>query len=189
MRIILIRHAMTPGNSMKKYIGSTDEDISKDGIEALQKLLLQEKYPKIDVLYSSSMKRCLHTCKIIYENMQINVKENLKECDFGDFENKNYEELKEDPYYIKWLESNGKGTFPGGENPDKFSKRVNEAFEEILEENSENKTVGIVCHGGTIMAILEKYEENHLYFEWNCKNGLGYICEYKNGMLEVIERL
>jgi alpha-ribazole phosphatase len=57
------------------------------------------------------------TANIIYPETdvsQIHICENLKEMDFGMFENKSYEDLKDEPEYIKWLESDGRNPFPGG---------------------------------------------------------------------------
>ena len=37
------------------------------------------------------------------------------------------------------------------------------------------KTVGIIVHGGTIMALLSKYCEGE-YFDYQVPNGKGFIC-------------
>ena len=47
----------------------------------------------------------------------------LKECDFGDFENKNYKELSGNPDYQAWIDSGGALPFPGGEDPEGFRNR------------------------------------------------------------------
>ena len=38
LKIYLIRHGQTPGNKLKRYIGTTDEQLSQEGREFLEKL-------------------------------------------------------------------------------------------------------------------------------------------------------
>ena len=52
------------------------------------------------------MKRCIQTAQIIYPGREAVVVDDLKECDFGRFEGKNYIELSGDAYYQKWIDSN-----------------------------------------------------------------------------------
>ena len=47
----------------------------------------------------------------------------LAELDFGSFEGKNYEQLKEDPAYRRWIDSAGMTAPPGGESGEDVYKR------------------------------------------------------------------
>ncbi|MBP3761767.1 MAG: histidine phosphatase family protein, partial [Ruminococcus sp.] len=89
MKINFIRHGMTAGNEMKKYIGTTDEELSEKGISIIKSI----QYPDCDTLIVSPMKRCIQTAKIIYPDKNYIICEDFRECDFGDFEGKNYIEL------------------------------------------------------------------------------------------------
>ena len=57
----------------------------------------------------------------------------LKECDFGDFENKNYKELSGNPDYQAWIDSGGTLPFPGGEDSEAFRIRCREGFVQCVE--------------------------------------------------------
>ncbi|MCD8364246.1 MAG: histidine phosphatase family protein [Clostridiales bacterium] len=107
------------------------------------------------------------------------VVEDLREKDFGTFENKNYEELKDEPAYQEWLDSGGTLAFPGGEGQKEFCLRCQRAFEFCLSDAVQKRArkIAFVVHGGTIMAILEKYgiPEGDFY-RWQLKNGEGYHC-------------
>ena len=52
----------------------------------------------------------------------------------------------------------------------------------------EHKTIGMIVHGGTIMALLSKYSKKD-YFDYQVANGKGYVCTMKilNGRPEIIE--
>ena len=84
MRIYLIRHSLTEGNKEKRYIGTTDEPLCREGIELLE--TRKTEYPEIEYIYVSPMKRCVQTAEIIYPetmaagNYSCNNK--LRECDF-----------------------------------------------------------------------------------------------------------
>lgn len=171
MKVILIRHGMTEGNRKKRYIGSTDEGLTD--IECLM-----GGYPDCDIVVSSPMKRCVQTAEFIYPKKRILICEKLCECDFGDFENKSYEELKDDPYYIRWLESGGRLPFPGGESHEDFVKRCVEGFFEVLEKT--DKTAAFVIHGGSIMAIMQNLFGGDFY-DYQVKNGGGYMFDIENG--------
>ena len=56
----------------------------------------------------------------------------LAECDFGEFENKNYKELSDNPHYQEWIDSNGTLPFPGGESKEECADRNLKGFDEVL---------------------------------------------------------
>ena len=185
--LILIRHGKTAGNLLGRYIGSrTDEPLCDEGREGLA----GKQLPEVERLYVSPMKRCVETAEILwpgFDRKKMQKVTDLRECDFGDFENKNYKELSGNGNYQAWIDSNGTLPFPNGESMDAFKSRCLEAFARIVEEVSgaeqewiaSGKTgifrAGIVVHGGTIMAILEQYGyPKAAYFDYQVKNGCGY---------------
>lgn len=157
---------MTRGNEEKRYIGATDEHLSPRGVADIK----SREYPLAERIISSPMKRCVETAELIY-NKHPEQYYDLRECDFGDFENKNYDELKNDNDYISWLKSNGKAPFPNGESGDSFCRRCCLCFEDIVKKNKSD-TIAFVIHGGTIMAILDKYADSKKgFYDWQIKNG------------------
>ena len=111
IRLYLIRHGQTEGNKKKRYIGVTDEPLCEEGKSFLREM----KYPALQAVYVSPMRRCAETAEILFPDRPVHVIEELAECDFGDFENKNYEELTGNPDYQVWIESGGTLPFPGGD--------------------------------------------------------------------------
>ena len=176
MKVILIRHGATMGNQEKRYIGITDEALCDTGIEKLLKNVHKDIYPAADNIYVSPMKRCIQTAQIIYPGRESVVVDDLKECDFGRFEGKNYIELSGDSYYQKWIDSNATLPFPKGEDVKAFRKRCTEAFIRIVKHAKDNESVALVVHGGTIMSILSGFYGGS-YYDYHCGNAEGYICE------------
>ena len=126
------------------------------------------------------MCRCIETAKIIYKDLELTIYEELRECNFGEFENKNYIELSNNENYQKWIDSNGTLPFPKGEDIKMFKGRCVEAFNKVVDNMIEENinTSALVVHGGTIMAILDNYsEDNRSYYDFQVKNCEGYIIE------------
>ncbi|MCR5665414.1 MAG: histidine phosphatase family protein [Eubacterium sp.] len=168
MKIHLIRHGKTPGNELGRYIGTTDEHLSDSGVSALKML----KAPFAECIYISPMKRCSETAKLLYPTFETVVIEELRECDFGDFENKNYKELDGNTDYQAWIDSGGTLPFPHGESTKAFKDRTLCGFRKVLCDARKRgaEEIALVVHGGTIMAIMEAYDGGD-YFSYQLKNG------------------
>ena len=176
LKIILIRHFATEGNLSKRYIGATDEPLCEAG----KQTVLDINYPKVDAVFASPMIRCVETSKLIYPNQIPMLCQGFIECNFGDFENKNYMELSRISKYQDWIDSNGALPFPNGENPRDFRARSVAAMDKVLKKSKKNKyeTIALVIHGGTIMSILDQYSYPHEdYYHWQVGNGEGYYAE------------
>lgn len=183
MYIYFIRHGQTKGNLEKRYVGSTDESLTKEGREILcynrEKIKLYEQN-KVEKVYCSPKKRCIETAQMIYSNQTRIIVEELTECNFGVFEYKNYKELEGNDYYQRWIESGGILGFPEGEDRQTFQKRSLSGFQKIIKQSisEKNKTIAIVAHGGTIMSILDLLAvPKRDFYEWQVKNGCGYLLE------------
>ena len=194
IKIWLIRHGMTAGNRQQRYVGTTDELLCEEG---RQQIILKRQLIKSDQdiqnVYVSPMLRCRETAEILFPAVSQITEAGFRECSFGEFEYRNYQEL------------NGQKA---------FCARVQTAFETCIRDdvmpkarnwgqtyagqNAAEKefTTAMVVHGGTIMAILSKWAMPHQdYFYWQVKNGCGYlVCldtdEWlaEKGTLSVIEK-
>lgn len=188
--IALIRHGKTEGNLEKRYIGRTDQPLCRQGIDEIKSFIAEGRYPSCELLFVSPMIRCLQTAKQIYPDQSYTVKQDLREFDFGIFEGKNYTELKDDPLYSAFLEG---GEIPGGESLAQMKSRCMAGFSSILHEMEQSgcKTASVVCHGGTIMAILDAFSDSakEFYSYW-IENGGIYLCrvEEETNYLTIIEK-
>ena len=176
IKLWLIRHGMTEGNRHQRYIGVTDEPLCEEG----RILLSNVTYPRVQALFVSPLRRCRETAGILFGDQEQRVIELLAECDFGEFENKNYKELADNPHYQEWVDSNGTLPFPGGESKEECAARNLKGFEEVLEVlgNEGITEAALVVHGGTIMNIMEMYAlPEKAFYEWHVGNGCGYEVE------------
>lgn len=188
MRIDLIRHGATAGNLQKRYIGITDEALCEQGIADLEKLkpVLKQR----SLLIASPLLRCIQTAEIVFPEQKIAICRDFRECDFGDFENHNYQELSGNPAYQHWIDSNGTACFPNGESPQDFKNRTVRAFEKIVNSLKSDTSMTIIAHGGTIMAILEKFAvPAGNYYDYQIPNACGYRTEYQENQLRILTKI
>lgn len=176
-RIYLLRHGMTASNKEGRYVGRLDVPLCEEGRQALTEMAENNKYPQADLFYCSPRTRCKQTLEIIYPGVSPIIADGLAETDFGDFEGKTFEELKNDETYQKWCVGEAGFAPPNGESPEVFEKRCSDAFEEIVNSllRSGKRSAVIMAHGGTIMLILSKYAfPRKAFYEWRVGNGCGF---------------
>lgn len=186
MKMLLIRHGLTAGNLEKRYIGRTNEPLCPQGIDELR----QCRFPRCDVLVSSPMLRCVQTAEILFPAQAVRICDAFRECDFGDFEGKNYAELSSNPAYQAWIDSGGTMPFPNGESPDDFRARCCDGFRQMTNSFADAERIAFVVHGGTIMAILSQFAVPHRdYYDWMTANAHGWLCHFNGQSLTVMEKL
>ncbi|WP_281085948.1 histidine phosphatase family protein [Eubacterium ruminantium] len=181
INIYLIRHGKTKENEEKRYVGITDTPLSDTGREKIAKNKENGIYPADpDIIFVSPMKRCMETAEIIYPGREKVYVYDFKEINFGLFEGKNYQELNGDKRYQEWIDSNGKAPFPEGESLEGFSERIMKGFEFLKDycrdfytnsQDSDERIVAVVAHGGTVMAIKSSVEGGE-YFDHMIDNGM-----------------
>lgn len=149
MKWILIRHGKTQGNIEQRYIGCrTDESLCSQGVESLK----EKEYPAVQRVFVSPMKRCRETAELIYPGVPAEMIDDFRECDFGEFENKNYAELNGRADYQAWIDSNGEMPFPGGESRAEFVARCVKAFGELKTRNQQ-EDCALIVYGCTPMLL------------------------------------
>ena len=194
LRIHLIRHGATDANYDGRYIGcNTDLPLAPEGLNELRLLKDDMEYPEIERLYSSPMLRCRQTGAVLYPDFEPVTVEELKEYDFGSFENKTAAELESNPNCIPWT-SGRLSAPPGGEDNSEFIKRICVGFNKIVLDMIESGLTesAVIMHGGAIMMLLGvSAVPRHKPVEWTADNGRGYSVRvtpslyHKSGVIEV----
>lgn len=137
INLLLIRHGKTPSNKEHRYLGVTEEALSEDGRKQLEILAEKDILRKPWLLFISPMLRCQESAGILFPGKKAYPIEEWREMNFGAYEGKNYEDLKNNAYYQKWIDSNGTLPFPEGESQQEYIKRCHRglhAATKIIEE-------------------------------------------------------
>ena len=158
VKLFLIRHGQTEWNSQGRYQGAQDTILTETGIK--QAKLARKYLSRVNFanFYSSPKKRALQTANILADglNIKINIREDLKELNFGKWEGLTFENIntsyKQD--YQNWLSDPYNNTPTGGESFKVLLERAGSEINKIVNENPEGSNVGVVTHGGVIIALL-----------------------------------
>lgn len=158
IRLLLIRHAPTEASDNNVLLGSTDAGATREGLARLARLrsLLKDKSP--DIWYCSPMLRTVQTIEKLQDLEAVDhhyeVDTDLREIDLGRWEQKSFNEIKEDdPDLIAdWSSHFEDFVFPGGESVAGFTKRVAQILDRC--RSSGKKEIGLVTHGGVIRIMI-----------------------------------
>jgi len=163
MPLFILRHGESVWNKMNKFTGLIDVELSADGKKEAVCAGLLLKNKKIDVIFTSELKRTIETADIIksqfhngYE-IPLLSSANLNERDYGDLTGKDKHEIKTmyGENMLKLWRRSYNVPPPNGENLDDVRKRVGEFYDtDILKKLKENHTVLVVAHGNSLRALL-----------------------------------
>ncbi|MEK6267334.1 MAG: histidine phosphatase family protein [Planococcus sp. (in: firmicutes)] len=139
----LIRHAPTRGNEQKRYIGWTDESVLP--FKAKPDLQIKE-------VMGSDLKRCRETATVLFPNAAYRANRELRECHFGQWEMKTYEQLKDTQRYRDWIDDPWNISPPSGESLKDMAERVERGMLKL----PSGKEVTLVLHGGPIRYLIAR---------------------------------
>lgn len=168
-RLFFIRHLTTAGNEKRQYCGWTDSELVQTAGEAIE-------FPvDVEKVFGSDLLRTRQTAQIYFPQAQYSEDCRLRECHFGDFEERTYEELKGDPDYRNWLDDPWQVAARNGETLRQVKSRVLEALQDLP-----NDAV-VVTHGGVIRLLLDAFAPDfRSFWEWQVTNGSIWQFEWTN---------
>lgn len=154
--LYLIRHGITQGNLDGKYIGQTDLGLCPEGRHTIELLHADEVYPEVDKVYSSPLARCLETAEIIYPDQKLMIVDEVCEMNFGEFEGKTADQLKDLREYADWLRGGADAAPPNGEKFGDFQLRCIEGLDTIFSDMMRCGLDSAACitHAGVITNLL-----------------------------------
>jgi len=157
VRLLLVRHAATAWTAQGRFQGQTDVPLSPPGQRQVASLAQRLTRETIHVLYASDLQRASETAQAIAtpHALRVQSEPRLREMAFGRWEGLTYAELQQrdaarlaawehDPLHI---------APPGGETLLQVAERVRAAYTSVVAAD-QDKTVGLVAHGGPLQVLL-----------------------------------
>lgn len=155
--LLLIRHGETEWNTLGKFQGCTDINLSEEGIKQAE-LLKDRLKGDFDFIYTSPLSRALETANILVAdtNKKVSIANEIREINFGEWEGLTLREISERyPEIFKaWRSDKKESNICGGDSS--INNAANRAVKCILDIVSKHKgeKIVIVAHGGIIKAGL-----------------------------------
>ncbi len=149
MEIYLIRHTKVNVEPGICY-GQKDVDLAESYPEELETVKEKLKDIDFDLIISSPLSRAKKLATDIFGD-QVDVDQRLMELNFGDWEGKVWDEIK-DPLFPVWMEDFVNKKCSNGESFVMLRDRVLEFWNEV--KSKDCKKIAVFTHGGVIRTIL-----------------------------------
>lgn len=172
MEIYLIRHTK-PLIGKDVCYGQSDVPVDITAFEKQADEILKQLPPTINAIYSSPLIRCIFLAQYIQEKkypaQTILYDEKLKEVNFGNWENKKWDDINQTDLQI-WMNNFVNEQPSGGESFVQLHERTR-IFLTIL-KNSNYTSMVIITHAGVIRSIATHILQVQL------KDAFAISCEY-----------
>jgi broad specificity phosphatase PhoE len=141
-RLYLVRHGRTAGNGVR-YVGWADEPLDEVGREQARALADELAAERVDVVYSSPLRRALDTARPLAErhHVPLRVREELKEVHYGA-----YQDLRKSETKLRLKRFHRVRPMPGGESLHDVFHRVHGVLAEIESDLGAGRNVAVVAH-------------------------------------------
>ena len=155
LRLTLVRHGETDGQSSIRYHGRTDVPLSSLGrmqMHSARDALCREDFAAV---YASTLSRSLEAAQIVGRTNLVTCVTGFNEIDFGEWEGLTLEEIRGryPESYARWAENPSGFSYPGGDSMPRFRARVTRTLLEVLARAPAGALL-LVVHKGIIRSIL-----------------------------------
>ncbi|MEP7127468.1 MAG: 2,3-bisphosphoglycerate-dependent phosphoglycerate mutase [Chitinophagales bacterium] len=164
--LIMLRHGQSTYNQENRFTGWLDVPLTEHGIQEAESAAVKLFEYKIDIAYTSKLKRAIDTLNIILDmkkNDHIPIIENvaLNERNYGELQGLNKADVTEkygETQVLLWRRSFNI-TPPGGESLKDTSARVLPFFRSVIcKDISKGLNVLVVAHGNSLRAIFKELD-------------------------------
>jgi alpha-ribazole phosphatase len=153
-RLLLLRHAAIESGHAHRLIGATDVGLAPMAPGHADALAARIKGYGPQHCFLSPKLRCRLTAEALGLSLPTEVDDNLREIDFGRWENRTIDEIgaSDGELLSRWADFDRDFAFPEGESIGGFWDRVCGVARRICEHEAD--TVLAVTHGGVIRSII-----------------------------------
>jgi len=179
-RIILARHGKTEWNVAEIFRGRIDVELNETGIKQAELLAEYLSNSTISAIYSSPLKRALHTAETIasYHKLEVKVTPGLIDFDYGEWQGLSHQEVQNryKKLYAEWMNRPDTTRMPDGESLNDVRKRAVSLVNNIIATGE--GTVALVSHrvvNKVLICALLGLDNSHF---WNIKQDTGGITTF-----------
>ena len=178
MKLTLLRHGETDGSRRDLYYGAADIPALPESLAALHENAAA--YPRAKRYYTSGLLRTEQTLQALYGDVPHVQLPGLREMNFGDFEMKSYQELKDTAAYQAWITDVEHNPCPHGESAPQVLRRSLAAIAPVVQrpDDAEGVTAGLMMAwfgGGR--------------YDYSVKPGTGFTVTFRDGKPVSYERV
>jgi broad specificity phosphatase PhoE len=166
----LIRHAETAWSKAGRHTGLTDIPLTDEG--RAHAAMVRERLggQEFAAVFVSPLQRARETAELAGLGAQAQVRDDLVEYDYGDYEGITTEEIRRTrPGWYLWRDG-----VPGGEQPDDVGARADRVIAEALAVDGD---VALVAHGHVLRVLGARWIEQPASFAGRFALRTGALCK------------
>jgi broad specificity phosphatase PhoE len=165
----LIRHAETAWSKAGRHTGLTDIPLTEEGRAHAATLPGRLDGRRFDAVFVSPLGRARETAELAGLGGQAQVRDDLVEYDYGDYEGITTDEIRsERPDWYLWRDG-----VPHGETPDDVGARADRIIAEAIAVEG---AVALVAHGHVLRVIGARWTEQPASYAGRLALGTGALC-------------
>jgi phosphoserine phosphatase len=157
--LVLVRHGQTDWNVNGRYMGWTDEGLSKEGLRQAEELARRLEQWPLSAVFSSPLSRAASTAEIVARRHSLAVQslEELGEMRIGEWEGMYAGDIaaRYPSLWKTWRTRPGDFRMPGGESLREVRERAVRAFDRMT-ESPDGRMVLAVTHD-VVVRLLTAY--------------------------------
>jgi broad specificity phosphatase PhoE len=184
VEIILVRHGETDLNAGEIFRGLVDVELNETGLRQAELLGEYLAGEKIDIVYSSPLKRAVKTAETIARPhaLEVNIVRNLIDIDYGEWQGLPLQEITVEyrELYRDWLDTPEQVRIPGGESLEEVRARVMPFVEDAVMRCGEGKIVFVTHRVVNKVIICNLLGLSNAHF-WNVKQDTCGISRFSCG--------
>ena len=158
MHIILVRHGETAYNAIGRYQGHMQISLNDTGFAQATRVGERLRQHHFAAIYSSDLLRAVQTATAIaaHHHQPVSELAGFREIDVGLWEHLTVAEIAAQfpTDFAAYRAKPGRTIYTGGESYAQMQTRAMHALTTVIQRHDEHDTICIVCHGGTIRAIV-----------------------------------
>lgn len=158
MQLVFVRHGETEYNAIGRYQGHTQISLNERGFAQAKVVGHRLRLTHFDAIYSSDLLRAVQTAEAIAHHHQQPVIQyaGFREIDVGLWEHLTVQEIASQypQHYATYKHTPGRAIYTGGESYAQMQMRAMNALMHVITAHPTAQTLCIVCHGGTIRALV-----------------------------------
>lgn len=164
-----VRHAETAWSKSHRHTGRTDIPLTDDGRAHAATLAERMGARRFAAVFSSPLSRARDTAMIAGYGDQVQLRDDLLEYDYGDYEGITTAQIRETrPDWYLWRDG-----APNGEMPDDVGARADRIIAEALEVDGD---VALFAHGHVLRVIGARWVQEPASFAGRLGLDTGALC-------------
>jgi broad specificity phosphatase PhoE len=152
MEVVLARHGETEWSKSGKHTGRTDVPLTEAGIRHAEALRARLEGRSFAAVFTSPMSRAKETCRLAGLGDAADVRDELLEWDYGEYEGVTTAEIREErPGWLLWRDG-----CPGGETAAEVGARVDRLVAELRGLDGD---LALFAHGHVLRVLGARWVE------------------------------